>query len=143
MRAVQLHRFADLFQDELPVSFQVVAGQALCAAGNQNGVKKFHADALCEFVEHHVKTMVETPDDRRIGFIPFPWGVEMEYLTNKAPRVGTLYSRMLFSRSVKIGHDRGCRIGLFHAATAGRTRKSPPKKSQNRWNNSFPPYTSF
>jgi hypothetical protein len=90
------HGFTDLFQDELPVSFQVVTGQALGAAGNQNGIKKFHADAFGEFVEHHVKTMVETPDDGSIGFIPFPWGIEMEYLTNKAPRVGTLYSRMHF-----------------------------------------------
>jgi len=91
---MQLDRFADLFQNELPVSFQVVAGQALCASGNQNGIKKFHADAFSELVEHHIKTMVETPDDRGIGFIPCPWRFEMEYLANKAPRVGTLYSRM-------------------------------------------------
>jgi hypothetical protein len=86
MRTVQLHGLADLFQNELPVALQVVAGQALCAPGNQDGIKKFHADALCEFVEHHVKTMVKAPHDRGIGFIPSPWRFEMEYLANKAPR---------------------------------------------------------
>jgi hypothetical protein len=43
---VQLHGFADLFQNELPVSFQVVAGQALSAAGNKNGIKKLYANAF-------------------------------------------------------------------------------------------------
>jgi hypothetical protein len=93
---MQLHGFPDLFQNELPVSFQVVAGQALGASGNQNGIKKFHADAFGQFVKYHVKTMVETPDDCGIGFIPCSWRVEMEYLANKAPRVGTLYSWMRF-----------------------------------------------
>lgn len=46
MRSVQLDRFADLFQNELPVSFQFIASQALCASGNQDGIKKLHANAL-------------------------------------------------------------------------------------------------
>jgi hypothetical protein len=43
---VQLDGFADLFQNELPVSFQVVAGQALGAARNQDRIKELHANAL-------------------------------------------------------------------------------------------------
>lgn len=46
MRSVQLDRFSDLFQDELAISFQIVASQALCAPGNQDWIKKFHANAL-------------------------------------------------------------------------------------------------
>jgi hypothetical protein len=86
VRSVQLDGLAHLFQHELPVSFQIIAGQALGASGNQNRIKKFHANALGQFVEHHVKTMVKTPDDRGIGFIPCPWRFKMEYLANKAPR---------------------------------------------------------
>lgn len=86
MRPVQLHGFADLFQNELPVSFQVVAGQALCASGHQDRINMLCANALDQLAEHQVKTMVKTPDDRGIGFIPCPWGVEMKYLANKTPR---------------------------------------------------------
>jgi len=46
VRAVQRHGFADLLQHELPVSFQIVAGQALGAARNQDRVKELHANAL-------------------------------------------------------------------------------------------------
>jgi hypothetical protein len=101
VRAVQLNGFADLFKHELPVSFQIGAGKALGAAGNHDGVKKLHANPLGKFVQHQVKAMVKTPDDGCIGFISCAWRVEMEYLANKTPRDGTLYSRMRFWRFVK------------------------------------------
>jgi len=85
------HGFADLFQHELAFGFQIVTGQAFCAASNQDGLKMEHANALGEFVENQVKTMIEAPDDRSVSFISVPWRVEMEDLANKAPRVGTLY----------------------------------------------------
>jgi len=93
MRAVQLDGFADLFQHELPVSFQVVAGQAPGAARHQDRIIELHANALGQFMQHQVKTMVETPDDGCIGLISCPGRFEMEYLANKAPRVGPLYRR--------------------------------------------------
>jgi hypothetical protein len=95
---MELHGFADLLQHKLAFGFQIVAGQALGAASNQDWVKMHYANALGKFVQHQVKTMVEAPDDRGVGFVSRPWRVEMEDLANKAPRVGTLYRRIGFGR---------------------------------------------
>ena len=90
---MELHGFADLLKHKLAFGFQIVAGQALCAASHQNRVEMHYINALGELVEHQIKAMVEAPDNRCIGLISCPWRVEMEDLANKAPRVGTLYSR--------------------------------------------------
>jgi hypothetical protein len=88
---VQPHGFSNLLQHELTVGFQVISRQALGAARNQDRIEVFHTDTFGELVEHQVKAMIEAPDDRSVAFIAGPGRFEMEYLANKAPRVGTLY----------------------------------------------------
>src|SRR6185312_6171736 len=83
--------FANLLENKLAVGFQIVSSQALGAPGNHDGIKKFHADTFCQLVEHHVKTMVEAPDDGCVSLVSISWRVEMQYLSNEAPRVGPLY----------------------------------------------------
>jgi hypothetical protein len=140
VRAVQLDGFADLFQHELPVSFQIVAGQALGAAGYHDGVKELHANALGKLVQHQVKAMVKTPDDGCIGFIAFTWRVEMEYLADRAPRRRDIISLDAFWRSVKLGQAPGlAERPVSRRAGAGIENLTP----QMGGNNSFPPYTSF
>jgi hypothetical protein len=99
-------------------------------------------------MEHHVKTMVEAPDDRGIGFIPCPWRFEMEYLANKTPRVGTLCRDIMSGHYIvgcvlavckKIGPGLGQQMAISPAAA----RRQESRISPRKWMEQFLPAVYF
>ena len=63
-----------------PVGFVFGRGQDLGAAGDLDGIRVGHADALQELAKPQLKAIVEAPQDGGIAVIFFARSVEVKYL---------------------------------------------------------------
>jgi hypothetical protein len=75
---MQKNRLADLIEYEFAVRRAVRRRQAFGAARDLNRIGVDHSDALQEFAEAQIKTIIETPDDGRVAPVFFAGGVEVE-----------------------------------------------------------------
>src|SRR5262249_5845022 len=99
--AVQPHGRADLIEDKFPIARMCGRRQCLGTPGNPDRILVNNPDTLQEFREALLKSIIETPDDRRIADILLTRRIEMKYLLHSCllrPRRGAYYRSSAPSR---------------------------------------------
>ena len=77
---VEKNGFLDLIENEFAIRRALRRRQALGSAGDLDGIGIDDPDALQEFAETKLESIVEAPDDGRVAAISFAGRVEVEEL---------------------------------------------------------------
>lgn len=83
--AMQRHRLSNLVQHKFAIRLTLRRSEALGAARHSDGIGIRHPDALQEFAEGQIKSIIEAPKDGRIALIALARRIKMKNLLQDAP----------------------------------------------------------